>query len=60
VTDRGLGWLLVSAQFALLGVLFLAPTGTAGPLPDAARVQRAMFALGEASFDPATRGVGRT
>lgn len=37
MTDRRLGWLLVSAQFALLGVLALAPTGTAWPLPDAAR-----------------------
>lgn len=37
MTDRGLGWLLVSAQFALLGVLVLSPTGTAWPLPDVAR-----------------------
>ena len=37
MTDRGLGWLLVSAQFALLGVLVLPPAGTAWSLPDAAR-----------------------
>lgn len=34
MTDRLRGWLLVGAQFALLGVLVLAPTGTAWGLPD--------------------------
>lgn len=37
MTDRLRGWLLVSAQFALLAVLAFAPTGTAWSLPDAAR-----------------------
>jgi protein-S-isoprenylcysteine O-methyltransferase Ste14 len=37
VTDRARGWVLVSAQFALLGILVVAPTGTAWALPDAAR-----------------------
>ena len=36
-TDRRSGWLLVGAQFALLGVLALAPTGSAWPLPAVAR-----------------------
>jgi protein-S-isoprenylcysteine O-methyltransferase Ste14 len=33
MTDRARGWALVSAQFALLAVLVLAPTGTAWALP---------------------------
>jgi protein-S-isoprenylcysteine O-methyltransferase Ste14 len=35
MTDRARGWALVSAQFALLAVLVLAPTGTAWALPPA-------------------------
>ena len=38
MTDRLRGWLLVAAQFALLAVLVLAPTGTAWAVPDGARL----------------------
>ncbi|MBK5222834.1 MAG: hypothetical protein JJE52_08165 [Acidimicrobiia bacterium] len=38
MTDRRRGWLLVGAQFALLALLVLAPTGTAWTVPDGVRL----------------------
>lgn len=38
MTDRLRGWLLVAAQFALLGLLVLAPAGTAWTVPDRVRL----------------------
>jgi protein-S-isoprenylcysteine O-methyltransferase Ste14 len=38
MTDRFQGWVLVATQLALLGILALAPTGTAWPLPDVVRM----------------------
>lgn len=37
MSDRTRGWVLVGAQFALLAVLVLAPTGTSWTLPPALR-----------------------
>jgi len=60
VTDRLRGWLLVTAQLALLGVLVVAPAGTAWALPAPLRWVGALGRVaGAAAIVVGALGLGR-
>lgn len=60
MTDRVRGWGLVTAQLALLGILVLAPTGTAWALPGWARAAGSIGRIvGAAAIVVGAVGLGR-